>query len=68
MSGCFIGLIYGFKIEINKKLVETRMTLQSKTSTSMGGSSGREIVKPEIYKALYQKVAVEVERRKARGL
>jgi hypothetical protein len=53
---------------LNKKLVETRMTLQSRTQTSLGGASGKEIVKPEIYKALYQKIFVEVERRKARGL
>lgn len=53
---------------LNKKTVETRMTLQSKTSTSLGGSSGREIVKPEVYKSLYDKIIVEVERRKARGL
>ena len=54
--------------KLNKNLTETRLTLQNKTKTNMGGSSGREIVKPEIYKSIYDKLVVEVERRKARGL
>ena len=58
-----------FSLEkINKNLTETRMTLQNSTKTNLGGVSGREIVDTEVYNALYNKINVEVQRRKARGL
>ena len=63
----------GFEVSLNldkisDKNIETRMTLQSTSKTSLGGSSGREILKPEVYKSLYDKIIVEVQRRQARGL
>ncbi len=63
----------GFEVSIsldklNANLIETRMTLQSLVKTSQGGSSGREVLDVDTYKALYDKVNVEVQRRMARGL
>ena len=54
--------------EINKNSVETRMTLQNVVKTNTGGTSGREIVDAKVYNALYNKITVEIKRRKARGL
>ncbi len=63
----------GYEVSVNfdnigKNTTETRLTLQTTTKTNIGGSSGKEIVQPQIYKSLYDKVTVEVGRRKARGL
>lgn len=63
----------GFEVSLNldkisKTSIETRMTLQTTSKTSLGGSSGRELLKPEVYKSLYDKIIVEVQRRQARGL
>lgn len=58
-----------FSLEkINDNLTETRMTLQNTTKTSTGGVSGREVVDAEVYNSLYNKINVEIQRRKARGL
>ena len=54
--------------KINATTTETRMTLQTTTKTNLGGSSGREIVDPLVYKLLYEKVSVEIGRRKAKAL
>src|SRR5205814_2233567 len=53
--------------KINANAVETRMVVQKIDSFSMGGRTGEEILDPEIYKALYDRVRTEVERRKAQG-
>ena len=53
--------------EIKKGLTETRVIIQKTSSYSMGGSHGREIFSPELYKNIYSKVSVEIERRKAQG-
>jgi hypothetical protein len=58
-----------FSLEkINDNLTETRMTLQNVTKTSTGGVAGKEVVDTEVYNALYNKINVEIQRRKARGL
>jgi len=58
-----------FSLEkINDNLTETRMTLQNITKTSTGGVAGKEVVDTEVYNALYNKINVEIQRRKARGL
>ena len=54
--------------KINNTSTETRMTLQSTRKTNLGGSSGKELLKPEVYKSLYDKITVEIKRRQARGL
>ena len=51
--------------EIRKKYVESRVIIQKVDRFSQGGSQGREIVNPALYKNIYSKVMVEVERRKA---
>jgi hypothetical protein len=43
------------------------MVVQKIDNYSMGGRTGEEILDPEIYKALYDRVRTEVERRKAQG-
>lgn len=53
--------------EISKNTVESRVIVQKEESYSRGGSVGNEIVAPGLYKNIYQKVQVEVERRKAKG-
>ncbi len=63
----------GYEVSVNfdkisKNNIETRLTLQGITSTSMGGKQGREIVEPKLYKSIYDRVIVEIERRKAKGL
>lgn len=52
---------------INKSTIETRLVCQEKSQMSMGGQQGKEILDPELYKTLYQKVSTEIERRKAQG-
>lgn len=52
---------------INKNLIETRLTLQQITSMSQGGKRGREVVDAKMYKAIYDRVLIEIQRRKARG-
>lgn len=53
--------------EVQKNYTESRVILQKVSSYSMGGSQGKEILSPELYKNIYSKVFVEVERRKAQG-
>jgi hypothetical protein len=53
--------------KINKSTVESRIIIQKVESFSMGGQQGDEILDPEMYKSFYNKVKVEVERRKAQG-
>ena len=50
--------------EIRKNYIETRVIIQQIAAYSLGGSRGREIVKPQLYQNIYSKVVVEVERRK----
>jgi hypothetical protein len=52
---------------INKSTIETRLVVQEKSHMSMGGSQGKEILDSELYQTLYQKIATEIERRKAQG-
>ena len=51
--------------EIRKNYVESRIIIQKVDAYSMGGSRGREVLKPELYKNIYSKVMVEVARRSA---
>jgi len=51
--------------EIRKNYVETRVIIQKIDAYSQGGSTGREIIDPSLYRNIYSKVIVEVERRKA---
>lgn len=53
--------------KVNEKIIETRVIVQKIEQFSMGGQQGEEILDPEMYKALYNKISVEVERRKATG-
>jgi hypothetical protein len=53
--------------KINPTTVETRMIIQKIDSYNLGGKQGREILDEQLYKALYDRVKVEVERRKAQG-
>ena len=53
--------------EIKKNHTETRVIIQETASFSMGGSQGQEVFSPELYKNIYSKVSVEIERRKAQG-
>ena len=53
---------------INKKATETRLTIQKVEQYSMGGTKGYEILDPKMYKSLYDKITVEIERRKAKGM
>ena len=50
---------------IRKNYIESRVIIQKVATYSRGGSQGREIVDPGLYKNIYSKVMVEVERRKA---
>ncbi|MDE0119898.1 MAG: hypothetical protein OXM55_07830 [Bdellovibrionales bacterium] len=51
--------------EIRKNNVESRVIIQKVASYNMGGSRGNEILDPKLYRNIYGKVIVEVERRKA---
>ncbi|MDE0518574.1 MAG: hypothetical protein OXH36_03330, partial [Bdellovibrionales bacterium] len=51
--------------EIRKNNVESRVIIQKVDSYNMGGSRGNEILDPNLYRNIYRKVMVEVERRKA---
>ena len=53
--------------KIAEKAVETRLTIVSGNKTTMGGNSGKEVVDPGVYRAIYNSVTVEVQRRVARG-
>ena len=52
--------------EISKNNVESRIIIQKVDSYEMGGSRGNEILDPNLYRNIYGKVIVEVERRKAK--
>lgn len=51
--------------EIQKNVVEARLIFQRATNYSRGGSTGRELLNPEVYRNIFAKVSREVERRKA---
>ena len=51
--------------EIRKHHVESRVIIQRVDAYSQGGSSGREIINPKLYRNIYSKVMVEVARRTA---
>jgi len=62
----------GFELSVNLEKVnptttESRLTIQKLEQYSMGGQQGQEILDEQMYKAFYDKVRVEVERRKAHG-
>jgi len=62
----------GFELSVNLEkmnelTVESRLTIQKVEHFSQGGQQGREILDQELYKAFYEKVKVETERRKAQG-
>jgi hypothetical protein len=54
--------------KISKNNIETRLTLQQATFMSNGGKSGKEIVDAKLYKSIYDRLSVEIERRKAKGI
>ncbi len=51
--------------EVRKNHVESRVIIQKVDAYSMGGSRGREILDPKLYRNIYSKVMVEVARRSA---
>ena len=51
--------------EVRKNYTESRVIIQKVARYSQGGSRGGEVVDPALYKNIYSKVMVEVERRKA---
>ena len=53
--------------EIRKKYVESRVIIQRVDAYSQGGAQGREIIDPALYRNIYSKVMVEVQRRKAQN-
>ncbi len=53
--------------KINKKTVETRLVLRVSTQHKKGGTTGKEILEPKVYKSIYDQVAVEIKRRQAKG-
>ena len=53
--------------DIGKQNVETRLTIQKVEYYSHGGKKGQEVFDPAIYKNIYDKISVEIERRKALG-
>ena len=62
----------GFEVSVNledlgKGNVETRLIIQKQESYSMGGKRGYQLDQPELYKNIYQKVVVEVNRRNMMG-
>lgn len=62
----------GYEVSINleklgEKVVESRITIQQTSQYSQGGKTGKEILDEKLYKALYDRVKLEVERRKAQG-
>ncbi len=50
---------------VRKEYIESRIIIQKVDSYNLGGSRGREIVDPKLYKNIYSKVMVEVARRTA---
>lgn len=57
-----------FNIEkIRKDVIETRLTIMEQSKQQLGGSSGREVVDPKIYKSIYNQLNIELRRRAARG-
>ena len=52
---------------INERTVETRLIVQRQTQYRLGGTTGLEVLKPKLYKTIYQKVSVEIKRRQAKG-
>ncbi len=64
------GFTYEVSVNLEKtgkNQVETRVIIQKTSIYSRGGSTGREILSPELYRNIYSKVAVEVQRRKAQN-
>ena len=55
--------------EINQKkgIVETRLTIQKMEYFKKGTKQGSEVVNEETYKNIYDKLLIEIERRKAMG-
>ena len=63
------GYQISFNLEkISKSNTETRLTISTNTKRSFGGNtSGEEVVDPKIYKVIYEKLNVEIQRRIASG-
>ncbi len=53
--------------EINKTATESRLILQKTQNMKRGSSIGNELLDPAVYKNIYQKVSVEIQRRQASG-
>jgi hypothetical protein len=62
------GFLVSINLEpINDTTTETRLVIQKTEQFSQGGHQGNEILDPQMYKAFFDKVRVEIERRKAAG-
>lgn len=69
-SNYHTGTTYEVSVNLEKirdRYVESRVIIQKTDSYSQGGSTGREILSPELYQNIYKKVQVEVARRQAQN-
>jgi hypothetical protein len=62
----------GFDVSFNLEMIgpmstESRLTIQKHETTNLGGKQGEEILEPELYKSIYQKIQTELARRVASG-
>ena len=53
--------------DLGHKNIETRLTIQKVDHYSNGGKQGKEVFDLGLYKNIYEKITVEIERRKALG-
>ena len=53
--------------KINKNHVETRLDIREFTHFSSGRKSGRQILDTKVYRSIYNKVKLELARKKAQG-
>ena len=65
-SGKYYKISFNLE-KISKRNVETRVTILQGTKRTFGGEEGSEVVDPKIYKAIYNKLNVELQRRIASG-
>jgi hypothetical protein len=62
------GFDVSFNLEkINENMTESRLVIQKHETTNLGGKQGEEILAPELYQAIYQKIQTELARRLATG-
>lgn len=62
------GFDVSFNLEkLNETSTESRLVIQKHETSSLGGKQGEEILEPELYKTIYQKIQTELARRVASG-